>query len=80
MNYSCFKCDETFVSSKEAISHLKRTHFLIDNFEPIKCIVKRCDKTFNTFRGLSSHLNSFDHRTSPNVCLSFDVPNIVISI
>lgn len=67
MDFSCFKCDETFVSGKETVVHLKRIHFMIDNVEPIKCVVKYCDKTYNTFKGLSTHLNSFDHSTLPKV-------------
>lgn len=69
MDFVCFKCNKTFDSDKETIKHLRRTHFLIDNIEPIRCVVKHCDKTYNTFKGLSNHLSSFDHNTLPNVCL-----------
>lgn len=69
MNFFCFKCNETFVSSEAAIKHLKKNHFMIDNIEAIKCVVKQCDKTYNTFKGLSKNLKSFDHQTLENVCI-----------
>lgn len=68
MNFYCYKCNKNFDSSRDAISHLKKDHFIIDNCEPIKCVVKYCTKTVNTFRGLSNHLKVFDHN-SENVCL-----------
>lgn len=68
MIFYCFRCANLFDSSKEAIQHLKRVHFLIDNSEPIECVVKYCKKTFNTFKGLSNHLRVFDHTVYENVC------------
>lgn len=68
MGFYCFKCNKTFGSSKETIKHLRKNHFMIDNVEPIRCIVEQCDNTFNTFRGLSNHLTSFDHHELENVC------------
>ena len=67
MDFYCFKCNQTFVSSKETINHLKKNHFMIDNVEAINCVVKQCDFTFNTFKGLCRHLKSFDHQTLQNV-------------
>lgn len=40
---------------------------MIDNVESIKCIVKQCSKTFNTFKGLSGHVKSSHRQTLPNV-------------
>lgn len=61
MKFYCFLCSETFTTSKEAIKHLKKKHFMQDNTESIKCLVENCEKTFNTFRGLSSHIATFNH-------------------
>lgn len=68
MNFYCFHCGDTFDSSNEAIKHLKRVHFLIDNSDSIKCVVRHCEKTYNTFKGLSNHLKVFDHSIFENVC------------
>lgn len=62
MNFHCFICKETFNLSKDSIKHLKRIHFLRDNTTPIGCIIiENCEKTFNTFRGLTNHVAPFSH-------------------
>lgn len=71
MEFFCFKCDKTFTSGNETIKHLKKNHFMVDNVEPIKCVFKQCAKRFNTFKGLSYHIKSFDHGTLANVCFQF---------
>lgn len=62
MDFYCFRCSKTFTTSKEAIVHIKRVHFWIDNTDPIKCLVKNCTKVYNTFKGLANHLKTFDHQ------------------
>lgn len=61
MKFQCFRCKKDFSLEKEVISHLKKVHFMIDNVSPIKCVVKNCEKSYNTFKGLSSHLKIFNH-------------------
>lgn len=60
-------CSEEFTKAARVISHLKRVHFMIDNSEPINCIVRNCEKSFNTFKGLSNHIKTFDHTALENV-------------
>lgn len=69
MNFHCFRCEEIFSSSKEAISHLKKIHFMIDNTDPIQCVVKNCTKTYSTFKALALHLKKFDHQIVRDVRL-----------
>lgn len=61
MIFTCYRCDQKFNSEKDIIYHLKKTHYVIDNVSPIKCVVKNCSKTYNTFKGLSGHLKTFTH-------------------
>lgn len=61
MVFFCSKCGKTFFSEKETITHLKKDHFIIDNVDPINCIVKNCSKTYNTFKGLQNHLKTCVH-------------------
>lgn len=70
MDFYCFRCNKEFASSREAIVHLKKIHFLIDNTDPIKCVVKNCTKTYNTFKGLAAHVKAVDHKNvrEMNVC------------
>lgn len=68
MEFNCFRCNEIFNSSKDVIVHLKRVHFMLDNTEPIKCVVKNCEKSYNTFKGLSHHLKTFGHQQHDDVC------------
>lgn len=67
MDYFCFRCNDEFTSSKEAIAHLKKIHFMIDNTDPIQCVVKNCTKVYNTFKGLAAHLKKFDHQIVKHV-------------
>lgn len=62
MDFYCFLCKEEFASSKGAINHLKNIHFMIDNTDQIKCVVKNCTKMYLTFKGLGTHLKTFDHQ------------------
>lgn len=75
MDFNCFKCESSFTTSKQAVNHLKRDHFMVANSEPIKCIVKCCEKSFNTFGGLNNHLKIFDHSKFVNVfhCLFINI-------
>lgn len=63
MSFNCFRCAKTFLLENEAISHLKKDHFIIDNVSPIKCLIKNCERTYNTIKGLRCHLNNFDHES-----------------
>lgn len=67
MSFYCYRCDKEFNSSKETIIHLKKSHFVVDKCEPIKCIVRNCSKTFSSFNTLSRHLKAYDHRPLENV-------------
>lgn len=49
---------------------------MLDNTEPIKCVVKNCEKSYNTFRGLSYHLNTFDHQRH-DVCYTIIFEKII---
>lgn len=56
MSFHCFVCYETFTDLSNTFSHLKKTHFLRDNGEDLKCIANtKCSKIFDTFSGLRRH-------------------------
>lgn len=67
MNYTCFRCQQQFSEEKDAIWHLQKVHFIIDNISPIKCLVKNCLKTYNTFKGLKFHLKTFCHQMEQEI-------------
>lgn len=64
MDFYCFVCENKFISEKDAITHLRKDHFLVDNVNPINCIVQNCAKTYNTFKGLKHHLKNSVHQTN----------------
>lgn len=67
MDLHCFRCTNSFQSTKEAIRHLRNDHCMVDNCSPMKCLAKNCERTYNTFKGLSNHLDTFNHQSEPNV-------------
>lgn len=59
MNYHCYLChDRTFSDNKHVVLHLKKEHKIKENIHQIKCTVRnsKCDKHFQTFKGLSGHV------------------------
>lgn len=58
-NFKCFICYGTFCSSKDAIKHLKKVHSVVENQNPIKCLVNHsdvCSYVYFTFPGLRKHM------------------------
>lgn len=76
MEFFCTYCEKEFFVEKDAITHLKKHHFIIDNLDPINCIVRNCSKTYNTFKGLKHHLKNFVHQTNKEELLCSDVANV----
>lgn len=62
MEYNCFVCCEKFDNINKTIQHLKKTHTVNENDEPIQCINNKieCKKYFYSFSGLRSHLKVCD--------------------
>lgn len=59
MNFKCFECSELFSEEVEAISHLKKEHFVKDNKDPIYCLKNNdCKKYYQTFSNLRRHMKS----------------------
>lgn len=63
MEYQCFVCFNFFPSEKEAIAHLKKSHFIKENINPIYCL-KKCKYYCFTFRQLKIHMKSCQHDDS----------------
>lgn len=63
MSFYCFRCEKIFIIENEAISHLKKDHNMLDNVSPIRCVIRNCEKTYNTFRGLRNHLKNINHQS-----------------
>lgn len=58
-SYKCFVCKQTHNNVDLAISHLKKIHFLKDNFDQFTCIKNQsCGKQFSTISGLRKHLKA----------------------
>lgn len=89
MNFQCkLNCMNTyFASNTEAIKHLKKIHKIKEKKDLIGCTVKNsiCGKSFQTFKGLSSHvltcLNRFEivnevESRDDSVCVSENEANI----
>lgn len=69
--YKCFKCLREFSEEKLIISHLKFDHFIRNNTEEMKCLLKgnSCPDVFFQYNQLKTHIKkckniqSYDHKT-----------------
>lgn len=58
LKYECFKCPREFSEEKTIISHLKFDHFIRNNTEEMKCLLKgnSCQDTFYQYNQLKLHI------------------------
>lgn len=56
--YKCFKCEREFDDEKKILSHLKFEHFIRNNAEEMKCLLKGnyCTDTFYQYTQLKLHI------------------------
>lgn len=56
MDLACYLCSKKFKELSEAFKHLKKIHFVTENCDKLICLVPNCNREYNTFNALRTHV------------------------